>query len=131
MRHLFRCTFLGALLGVLCLAGIFAAQAQASDAVALGAIKASLGEIEAALGRDDITAEELAGLREKVNTASDALRAAMDELEPRAHDAEERLKQLGPAPGKDASPETPEIAKEREELAASFSAIDGALKEAR
>jgi len=107
------------------------AQAQSSDTASLARIKTSLDEIEAALGRDDITADALAGLREKLNSAADALRARTDELEPRAHDIEERLKQLGSAPGKDAPPETPEIAKEREELTTSFSDVDGALKQAR
>jgi small-conductance mechanosensitive channel len=40
------------------------------------------------------------------------------------------LKQLGPA-AKDAPPETDEVAKEREELTASFREVEGALKEAR
>jgi hypothetical protein len=33
-----------------------------------------------------------------------------DDVEPRANDAEERLRQLGPPPAKDAAPETAEIA---------------------
>ncbi|HEY7245878.1 MAG TPA: hypothetical protein VH678_18570 [Xanthobacteraceae bacterium] len=59
--------------------------------------KASVKEIEAALGREDIAAEELAGLREKLNTTTDAC-ARIDELEPKAHEAEERLEQLGVVP---------------------------------
>jgi potassium efflux system protein len=107
------------------------ARAQSSDTTSLEEIKTSLDEIEAALDRDDITAEALAGLRQKLNSATDTLRATIDELEPRAREAEERLKQLGPAPGKDAPPETPEIANERAELTRSFSDLDGTLKQAR
>jgi small-conductance mechanosensitive channel len=73
-------------------------------------IKTSVDEIEAVLGREDTTAEALAQLREKLNGATDALHSGIDELEPKAHEAEERLKQLGPAPAKDAPPESPEIA---------------------
>ena len=106
-------------------------QSSSSQAPALESIKTSVDEIEAVLGREDTTAEALAQLREKLNGATDALHAGIDELEPKAHEAEERLKQLGPAPAKDAPPESPEIAKERAELTASFSALDGLLKEAR
>src|SRR5437773_3665113 len=112
--------------GLFLLAGV-AAHAQVQSSVpSLEQIKASLDEIEAAVGRDDTTAEALAGLRGSLNSATDGLRGAIDELEPRAHDIEERLKQLGPAPGKDAPPETAEIAKEREELTTSFRNVDGA-----
>ena len=48
-----------------------------------------------------------------------------------SREMEERLKQLGPPPAKDAPPETPEIANEREELTTSFAELDGALKQAR
>ena len=106
-------------------------QSESSQATALESIKTSVDEIEAVLGREDTTAEALAQLREKLNAATDALHAGIDELEPKAHEAEERLKQLGPAPAKDAPPESPEIAKERAELTASFSELDGLLKEAR
>jgi potassium-dependent mechanosensitive channel len=119
----------GTLAALFLLAGV-AAKAEA-EPPSLDQIKASLDEIEAAVARDDISAEALAGLREKLNAASDALRGAIEELEPRVRDTEERLKQLGPAPAKDAPPETDEVAKEREELTASFREVEGALKEAR
>jgi small-conductance mechanosensitive channel len=106
-------------------------QSESSQATALESIKTSVDEIEAVLGREDATAEALAQLREKLNGTTDALHAEIDELEPKAHEAEERLKQLGPAPAKDAPPESPEIAKDRAELTASFSELDGLLKQAR
>src|ERR1700738_2006054 len=106
-------------------------QSESSQATALESIKTSVDEIEAVLGREDATAEALAQLREKLNGTTDALHAEIDELEPKAHEAEERLKQLGPAPAKDAPPESPEIAKDRAELTASFSDLDGTLKQAR
>ncbi len=124
------------LLGAFLLAGAELAgnawgQGQPSEAASLESIKASLDEIEAAIGREDVTAETLAGLRRSLNSAMDGIRAKIEELEPRVRELEERLKQLGPAPAKDAPPETAEIANEREELTATFSELDGALKQYR
>src|SRR5262249_5219168 len=107
------------------------AGAEASDTAWLETIKDTLDEIEATVGRDDVTAEALAGVRQKLNAAMDTLRGKIDEVEPQARDVEERLKQLGPAPAKDAPPETAEIAAEREELTTTFAELDGALKQAR
>src|SRR5271166_5228367 len=104
---------------------------KSASAAAIAATKVALDEIEQALSRDDITAEALAALRQKLNDTTGALRATVDDIEPRANEAEERLKQLGPVPSKDAAPETAEIAAERAELTASFGELDGALKEAR
>lgn len=107
-----------------------AAHAEASS-TSLDQIKGSLDEIETTVGREDITSEALAGLREKLNADADALRDIIDELEPRARDTEERLNQLGPAPEKDEPPELEQIARQREELTTSFREVDGALKAAR
>jgi potassium-dependent mechanosensitive channel len=107
------------------------AAAQSSEPPPLEDIKASVDEIEQALARPDITAEELAALRQKLNAAADALRANIDDLEPRVQDAQERVKQLGPPPAKDAPPEAPEIAAEREELVKNFGELEGLLKQAR
>jgi potassium-dependent mechanosensitive channel len=107
------------------------AAAQSSEPPSLEEIKSSVDEIEQAVARPDITAEELAGLRQKLNSAADALRANIDDLEPRVQDADERVKQLGPPPAKDAPPEAPDIAADREELAKNFGELDGLLKQAR
>src|SRR5712691_5781737 len=123
-----------ALIAVLVAAGAALAgraSAEASETAWLETIKDTLDEIEATVGRDDVTAEALAGVRQNLNAAMDTLRGKIDEIEPRARDLEERLKQLGPPPAKDAPPETPEIANEREELTATFGELDGALKQAR
>ena len=107
------------------------AWAEASDAPSLETIKTSLDEIETAVGREDVTAETLADLRQRLNSATDILKGKIDELEPRASEVEERLKQLGPAPAKDAPPESAEITAEREDLTTTFAEVDGALKQAR
>jgi small-conductance mechanosensitive channel len=125
-------TFLLAAFLLLAHAGLLSgAGAQDAPSVTLDAIKGSVEEIEHAVGRDDISAEELADLRQKLNAAAEALRAKIDEIEPRAQEVDERLKQLGPLPAKDAPPESPEVTKEREELTKNFSELDGALKAAR
>jgi len=113
---------------------LLAANARAEPAAegpSLEQIKTTLDQIEEAAGRDDVAQEALVELRQKLNTATDALRDKIDDLEPRAREAEERLKQLGPAPAKDAPPESKEIADQREELTTSFSELDGELKQAR
>jgi potassium-dependent mechanosensitive channel len=112
-------------------AGTRHAWAEPAEAGSLESIKSTLDEIEAALGREDVTADMLAGFRQSLNTATDAVRAKVDELEPRLRELEERLKQLGPAPAKDAPPESEEVTNERDELTATISEVDGALKQAR
>ena len=71
--------------------------------------------------------ETLAGFRDTLNSAADILRKKIDWLEPRAREAGDRLKELGPA-----RPRTPaehaEIASQREELTAQFNDVDGELE---
>src|SRR5262249_3023925 len=107
------------------------ARAEASDAPSLETIKTSLDEIETAVGREDVTAETLADLRQRLNAATDVLKGKIAGVEPRASEVEERLKQLGPAPAKDAPPESAEITAEREDLTTTFAELDGALKRVR
>jgi len=107
------------------------AWAQSSEEPSIEDIKKSLDEIESAVDSEDITSETLAGFRDKLNSATDILRKKIDWLEPRAREAEDRLKELGPAPAKDAPAESAEIASQREELTAQFNDVDGELKQAR
>jgi potassium-dependent mechanosensitive channel len=107
------------------------AWAQPAEAPSVESLKKSLDEIEQTLGGDDITADTLAGFRQTLNSAADALRAKIEELEPRAREAQERLEQLGPAPAKDAPAESQDIADQRRELTTEFSDLDGELKQAR
>ena len=55
------------------------ARAQGAPSVTLDAIKGSLDEVERAVNRDDISAEELADLRRKLNAAMEDLRAKIDD----------------------------------------------------
>jgi small-conductance mechanosensitive channel len=105
------------------------AAAEATDSVE--SIKATIEQIEHAVGQADATAEELAEARQKLNAAADGLRAKIEELEPRLREIEERFKELGPAPEKEEPPESAEIAKQRQELTTSLAEVEGALKQAR
>jgi potassium-dependent mechanosensitive channel len=107
------------------------AWAQPAEQPSLESIKATVEEIEQAVGREDVTSEALAEARQKLNAAADALRGKIEELEPRLNEMEERLKQLGPAPEKDEPAEAPEIAKQRIELTTALAEVEGALKQAR
>jgi len=107
------------------------AWAEEGEEPSLEEIKKSLDEIEAAVDSEDITGETLAGFRDKLNSSTDILRKKIDWLEPRAKEAEDRLKELGPAPAKDAPPESAEIAGQRKELTEGFNNVDGELKQAR
>ena len=57
--------------------------------------------------------------------------AKIANLEPRLAQAEARLKQLGPPPGKDAPAEAPALAEERARLNKEFGELDAPLKQAR
>ena len=107
------------------------ARAESSEPPSLETIKSSLDAIESAVDSEDATAETLAGFRQTLTIATDTLRAKIDELQPRVSEMEQRLKQLGPVPAKDAPPENPDIANEREELTKQFSEMDGELKQAK
>src|SRR5215210_4806903 len=98
--------------------------AQGAEAQTVDSAKTVLEEVEAAVGREDVSSDTLASLRQTLNAAMDTVRGKIDEFEPKARDVEERLKQLGPTPAKDAPPETPETAAEREQLAADFAELD-------
>jgi potassium efflux system protein len=107
------------------------ALAEAADQPSVESIKATIEQIEQAVGHEEATAEELAEARQKLNAAADGLRAKIEELEPRSREIEERVKELGPAPEKDEPPESAEIAKQRQELTTSLAEVEGALKQAR
>ena len=107
------------------------ASAQQSTPITVEQLKRSLDWVEAALGADRIGPAGLVELRQTIISTRDELRTRIEELEPRVVAIEARLKLLGPAPAKDAPPEEPAVAAEREQLAQSFSQVDGALKQAR
>ena len=119
---------------LLAVAGVMPAGAAAGDPPDVSRIeplKLSLDQAEAALKREDIGSAELAELRRSVGTARDALQALVDALVPQVAEADARLKQLGPAPAKDAPPEAPALAEERDTLTKAFGRLDGSAKQAK
>ncbi|HET9904906.1 MAG TPA: DUF3772 domain-containing protein [Xanthobacteraceae bacterium] len=93
--------------------------------------KLTLDRVEAGLGRDDISVDELGSSRSAVTAARDALGGTLEKLEPRLAEAQARLKEIGPAPGKDAPAEAPALTAERERLSQTLAALDGAVKQIR
>jgi small-conductance mechanosensitive channel len=93
-------------------------------------IKTALDAAESALDDEAVTAEKLAELRQTINDLASKLRDQLGEIEPRANEAAERLKQLGPAP-KEGPAESEDIVNERKELTADASELDGEVKQAR
>ncbi|MBX6424488.1 MAG: mechanosensitive ion channel family protein [Variibacter sp.] len=122
-----------ALLAALVLAGApsLGQNAASGDSAAIEAAKVALDRIENTLGRGELSAKQLGDLRAALAETRDALRAKLEDLEPRMAEAEERLKQLGPPPPKDAPAEPAALAAEREDLSRAFSALDGAVKQSR
>jgi small-conductance mechanosensitive channel len=123
----------GAMLALLlvCAAPSLAQQPAETPAAALERIKAALDQIETALKAENLSVQALTELRGNIVGLRDELRAQIEQLTPRAAEISARLKQLGPPPAKDASPEAPAVAAEREQLGQNFRQIDGALKQAR
>jgi len=74
--------------------------------------------------------EELAHLRGALLEAIAKARALREALRPKAEAIHQQVAQLGPAPAKDAAPESDQVAGERARLNAMAAEIDGALKTA-
>ncbi|MCB1548151.1 MAG: DUF3772 domain-containing protein, partial [Hyphomicrobiaceae bacterium] len=88
-------------------------------------------DVDSVSGRVEDAAEnedELNTLRSKL----DELLAVAKELEQKIKaplaDVKSQIDKLGPAPGKDAAPESPQVAAERKRLGVYFSQLDGAAK---
>jgi small-conductance mechanosensitive channel len=95
----------------------------------LDPLKRALDEIQDTLREGNPSAETLSKLRQTTITTGEALAERITRLEPRVAEAQARLKQLGPAPAKDAPAEAPTVASEREQLTRFVSNLDGALKQ--
>src|SRR5215211_214873 len=91
----------------------------------------ALDQVEAALARADLSAQRLAELRGTLGSARDGLGAQLSELEPWLAEADARLKEIGPAPARDAPAEPPAPAAERERLSQTFGDPDATVKQVR
>ena len=110
------------------------AQAPAPVSVAaqkLDGVRASIEQIEQALGRRELGDAALLELRGAIEPLSSTLKAALDDLTPKLDAAREQLEQLGPKPADKAPPEAPAVAAEREGLQKQFEEADAAVKRAK
>jgi small-conductance mechanosensitive channel len=108
-----------------------AADPPAPAALSSDQIKMALDTAEAAINDENVSSEKLVELRETISTLALALRSSCEEIEPRAREIAERLKQLGPAPPKDGPPESQDVANERKQLTESSTEIEGDVKQTR
>lgn len=99
--------------------------------VGIEPLRATITEIETAARRGGLSLRALADLTERLGPVRDDLRAKVADLEPRVGEIDARLKQLGPAPAKDAPPEDAAVAAERTRLAQARSEVDAAVKTAQ
>jgi potassium-dependent mechanosensitive channel len=95
---------------------------------ALSKATATLAEIEKGLQNLSEIEGDLAGYRSKAEEVLDITTETADKARPQLSAIKSQIEKLGPAPGKDAPPEPPEIAAERSRLAAQVTAYDGAVK---
>jgi potassium efflux system protein len=136
MHRLFACRFLRMAAAILLTASVLltsavAEESSADDPAAFEAIRLLLDRIEVTLKREGLSAQALYDLGQTLNPARDQLRGRIADLEPKFAQIEERLKQLGPPPGKDAPPENPALAEERARLSKELSETEAPLKQAR
>jgi small-conductance mechanosensitive channel len=89
---------------------------------------ATLVETEKALQHLGEAEEELGTLRTKIEQVLSDTTATAEELRPKLAAVRSQIDKLGPVPGKDAAPESPEMAAERASLLALAAAYDGAIK---
>ena len=136
MHRLYACRFLRMAAAILLTAlallmPVRAEQSSADDPAGFEAIRLLLDRMEVTLKREGLSAQTLYDLGQTLNPARDELRGQIADLEPKFAQIEERLKQLGPPPAKDAPPENPALAEERARLTKELSEIEAPLKQAR
>jgi potassium efflux system protein len=119
------------LIAVLLTALAAVAQPAAGEAPGLESAKAELDRIDTALKREGLAVQALYDLAQSLAPVREDLRHRIAEAEPKLAQTEARLKQLGPAPPKDAPPEAAALAEERTRLTQEFAALDAALKQTR
>ncbi len=106
-----------------------AAPGAAPQLAKLEPLRSQLDDVQEALRQEHLPPDTLAKLRQTTLSVAQTLAEHIAALEPRVADVQARLKQLGPAPAKDAPAEAAPVAAEREQLNRVFSNLDGALKQ--
>ncbi|GLK73803.1 mechanosensitive ion channel family protein [Ancylobacter dichloromethanicus] len=93
--------------------------------------RAIVDGVEAALGRDGLRSTDLDELRNRLDPVRTDLAAGIALLEPLLANFNHRVKEIGPKPAADATPEDGSIASERDALTARATELDGVLKQAK
>ncbi|HEX2843220.1 DUF3772 domain-containing protein [Hyphomicrobium sp.] len=91
-------------------------------------LKTTIDGLEKAVERNKENVEELSRLRGEVLVVFDKARLITTALAPKAEALRQQIEKLGPAPAKDAPPETEQVAAERARLSALAAGYDGAIK---
>ena len=107
------------------------AQQSAPSYAKIELARPALDRLEAQLKQNRLSTDALIEIGAVAVQVRDDLNKTIADIEPRAAQAEVRLKQIGAPPAADAPPEPPALAAEREQLATKFSALDAELKQAR
>ena len=94
----------------------------------LTGFKSQLDQIESGLSGRTLTEEALRQLRDQTDVLAGEVEKISEQLSPRADAIKARLDQLGPKPAAGAPPESPEVARERDERQNEFSEIGETLR---
>ncbi len=97
-------------------------------ATALGKMTSTLSDAEKALQHLGEYEEGLGTLRSRVEDVLGDSTKTAEALRPKLADVQSQIEKLGPGPGKDAQPESAEVAAERARLTTLAAAYDGAIK---
>ena len=97
----------------------------------LDGVRASIEQIEQALGKRELSDAALLELRGTIEPLNTTLKSTLEDLSPKLDAAREQLEQLGPKPADKAPPEAPAVAAERERLQKQFEEADAAVKRAK
>lgn len=119
---------------VLLACALTAARAQdANPTAAIDAARSELDRIEGRLGDGNLnlTDEELAGLRERIDPMTASLDAAIAQLAPKLSAADARLAQIGAKPAEGQPAESPDVTKERDAQTGARQQVDEAIKRGR
>lgn len=102
-----------------------------ASAQKLDGVRASIEQIEQALGKRELSDAALLELRANIEPLNTTLKSTLEDLTPKLDAAREQLEQLGPKPADKAPPEAPAVAAERERLQKQFEEADAAVKRAK
>ncbi|MEQ1711663.1 MAG: DUF3772 domain-containing protein, partial [Hyphomicrobium sp.] len=94
----------------------------------ISGLAATIEGAEKSLSRMKELDDDIGELRNDVERVIARSTEAADDLRPRLDDIRRQIEKLGPAPGKDQSPESAAVAAERTRLTNEAAALDGAIK---